>query len=134
MAASFIGNAVIGQAGGPTAVINQSLYGVIQETHKSEHIDQLLGARHGVRGIINEQFLDLRRQPTQMLDLVAQTPGASLGSIIKTTVYLADLDDFAKVNAIYAEFFDSDPPARATVEVSRLPAGAQVRSTPWPGA
>jgi ATP-dependent phosphofructokinase / diphosphate-dependent phosphofructokinase len=76
----FQGNAVVGQAGGPTAVINQSLYGVIQEAHKSRHIDQLLGARHGVRGIVQEEFLDLRRQPTQMLDLVAQTPAAALGS------------------------------------------------------
>lgn len=74
------GNAVVGQAGGPTAVINQSLVGIIQEVQKFNHIRQLLGARHGVRGIINEQFYDLKRQPTNMLELVAQTPAAALGA------------------------------------------------------
>ena len=74
------GNAVVGQAGGPTAVINQSLVGVIQEVQKYHHIPRLLGARHGVRGIINEQFYDLNRQPTNMLELVAQTPAAALGA------------------------------------------------------
>jgi 6-phosphofructokinase 1 len=74
------GNAVVGQAGGPTVVINQSLVGVIQEVQKYEHIGQLFGARHGVRGIVNEQFYDLKRQPTNMLELVAQTPAAALGA------------------------------------------------------
>jgi len=74
------GNAVVGQAGGPTAVINQSLVGIIQEVQKFNHIGRLLGARHGVRGIINEQFYDLKRQPTNMLELVAATPAAALGA------------------------------------------------------
>ncbi len=71
---------MVGQAGGPTAVINQSLIGIVQEVQKHDHINRLLGARHGVRGIINEQFFDLRRQPTNMLELVAQTPAAALGA------------------------------------------------------
>lgn len=74
------GNAVVGQAGGPTVVINQSLVGVIEEAQKFPHIHRLLGARHGVRGIINEQFYDLKRQPTAMLELVARTPAAALGA------------------------------------------------------
>jgi len=51
------GNAVVGQSGGPTSVINQSLVGVITEARKHGHIDRLLGARHGVRGIVNDDFL-----------------------------------------------------------------------------
>ncbi len=74
------GNAVVGQGGGPTVVINQSLVGVIQEVQKHVHIKNLYGARHGVRGIINEQFYDLKRQPSNMLELVARTPAAALGS------------------------------------------------------
>jgi len=74
------GNAIVGQAGGPTAVINQSLVGIIEEVQKYPHIGRLLGARHGVRGIIREQFFDLRRQPTNMLELVAKTPAAALGA------------------------------------------------------
>jgi len=74
------GNAVVGQAGGPTVVINQSLVGVIQEVQKYDHIGHLFGARHGVRGIVREDFVDLKRQPSEMLELVARTPGAALGS------------------------------------------------------
>ena len=80
MSHALTGNAVVGQAGGPTAVINQSLVGIIQEIQKYAHIRNLLGARHGVRGIINEQFFDLKRQPSNMLELVAQTPAAALGA------------------------------------------------------
>jgi len=80
MATLGTGNAVVGQAGGPTVVINQSLVGVIQEVQKYRHIRNLYGARHGVHGIINERFYDLLRQPTEMLELVAQTPAAALGS------------------------------------------------------
>lgn len=80
MASMLKGNAVVGQAGGPTVVINESLVGVIQEIQKYGHIEHLLGARHGVRGIINRQFLDLKRQPSQMLDLVGRTPAAALGA------------------------------------------------------
>ena len=47
-------------------------------------------------------------------------------SIVKTTIYLASMDDFQAVNGAYAEFFKESPPARATVEVSRLPIGARV--------
>jgi 6-phosphofructokinase 1 len=61
-------------------VINQSLVGVIEQTEMFPHIRQLLGARHGVRGIVNEQFFDLKRQPKAMLELVAQTPAAALGA------------------------------------------------------
>lgn len=80
MSKPMTGNAVVGQAGGPTVVINQSLVGVIQEVEKYPQIRTLLGARHGVRGIVNEQFYDLKRQPTNMLELVAQTPAAALGA------------------------------------------------------
>src|SRR5579862_9675514 len=74
------GNAVIGQSGGPTSVINQSLVGVIQEAKKASHINDLLGCRHGVRGIINEDFLSLKSAPDDLLERVAQTPAAALGS------------------------------------------------------
>src|SRR5688500_1087616 len=74
------GNAVIGQSGGPTAVINQSLVGVIQEAKKAEHIADVLGARHGVRGVINDDFIPLKRMPDDLLERIALTPAAALGS------------------------------------------------------
>ena len=63
------GNAVVGQSGGPTRVINQSLVGVIEAVAGSDAIDQLLGARHGVRGIVEEKFIDLK-------GLASRTAGA----------------------------------------------------------
>jgi len=74
------GNAVVGQSGGPTGVINQSLVGVINELHKYPNIDKILGAKHGVRGIINEEFISLRGLPGELLERVAQTPSSALGS------------------------------------------------------
>jgi len=74
------GNAVIGQSGGPTSVINQSLVGVALEMRKHGLVDQLLGARHGVRGIINDDFINLNNAPDELLERIAQTPAAALGS------------------------------------------------------
>ena len=52
---------------------------------------------------------------------VLEAAGASLDKVVKVTVYLADMDDFARVNEVYSTFFPSDPPARAAVQVARLP-------------
>jgi ATP-dependent phosphofructokinase / diphosphate-dependent phosphofructokinase len=80
MASASQGNAVIGQSGGPTAVINQSLVGVIKELRKAGHVRQILGARHGVRGIINEDFTNLNDAPDELLERIANTPAAALRS------------------------------------------------------
>ncbi len=74
------GNAVVGQSGGPTAVINQSLIGVIEEVYEQEYINELLGAVHGVEGILNENFINLKQIPRKKLEVVARTPSAALGS------------------------------------------------------
>ncbi len=52
---------------------------------------------------------------------VLEAAGASLENVVKVTVYLADMDDFAKVNEVYSTFFPANPPARAAVQVARLP-------------
>jgi 2-iminobutanoate/2-iminopropanoate deaminase len=57
----------------------------------------------------------------QSLSAILEAAGSSLRKVLKTTVYLKDLADFAKMNEVYARFFGDIPPARATVEVSRLP-------------
>jgi 6-phosphofructokinase 1 len=74
------GNAVVGQSGGPTSVINQSLVGVILAERKCGHIGKLLGARHGVKGIVDEQFIQLNEVPDELLNRIANTPAAALGS------------------------------------------------------
>jgi 6-phosphofructokinase 1 len=74
------GNAIIGQSGGPTAVINQSLVGCIEGLVGSSDITRILGAHHGVRGIVNEDFIELQNIPQDRLDRIAVTPSAGLGS------------------------------------------------------
>jgi len=71
---------LIAQGGGPTAVINQSLVGVVFAAHHSPLIDRVYGARHGVRGILNEDLLDLSGETAANLEAVARTPGSALGS------------------------------------------------------
>ena len=95
------GNAVIGQSGGPTMVINQSLVGVIQEVQKHNHIDRLLGARHGVKGIINNDFLDLKNTPAELAERIALTPSAALGST-------RDKPDHAYCEKIFQSFAKND--------------------------
>jgi 2-iminobutanoate/2-iminopropanoate deaminase len=62
----------------------------------------------------------------QNLEAVLASGGASLRSVVKTTVYLVDLADFPAMNGVYGTFFPEEPPARATVQVAKLPAGALV--------
>ena len=50
--------------------------------------------------------------------------------MVKTTVFLKNMDDFAEMNQVYSEFFQKDPPARSTVEVSRLPKGVRIEVEP----
>jgi 2-iminobutanoate/2-iminopropanoate deaminase len=60
------------------------------------------------------------------LAAILEAAGASLGQVLKTTVYLRDLNDFGKMNEVYARFFSERPPARATVQVARLPRDVSV--------
>jgi len=73
-------NILVAQGGGPTAVINQSLVGVVLEARRFGLIDRIYGARHGVRGIVNEDFVDLTQETSHNLEQVAATPGSALGS------------------------------------------------------
>jgi 2-iminobutanoate/2-iminopropanoate deaminase len=66
------------------------------------------------------------RQVLANLTGVLAAAGAGLGDVVKTTIFLTDLGDFATVNGVYGEAFGAAPPARATVEVSRLPRDARV--------
>lgn len=66
------------------------------------------------------------RQALKNIGTVLEELGLTPASVLKTTVFVADLNDFARVNAIYAEFFGSDYPARSCVQVARLPMDALV--------
>jgi 6-phosphofructokinase (EC 2.7.1.11) len=72
------GKALVAQGGGPTAVINQSVVGVVLEARKYPWVTHVYGAIHGVRGIVDENFYDLTEATTHNLEQVAQTPSAAL--------------------------------------------------------
>jgi len=74
------GKILVAQGGGPTAVINQSLVGVVREARRFPGVTRVYGALHGVRGIVNEDFLDLTQETDHNLELVAATPSSCLGS------------------------------------------------------
>jgi len=76
--------------------------------------------------IVGETAAEQARQVLQNLQAVLQAAGASLQQVVKTTIFLTDLSQFAAVNAVYAEFFPENLPARSTVQVAALPRGVQV--------
>lgn len=71
---------LLAQGGGPTAVINQSLVGAVLEARKFGRIEKVYGALHGVRGIVDQNLVDLTAETTASLERVAQTPSSALGS------------------------------------------------------
>ncbi len=78
---ALTGKMVIGQSGGPTTVINQSLVGAVLAARKQADITGILGAKHGIAGIMKEDFIDLTTQSDEELEILANTPAAGLGSV-----------------------------------------------------
>jgi 2-iminobutanoate/2-iminopropanoate deaminase len=66
------------------------------------------------------------RQALKNLQVILEAGGCSFQNVVKSTVFLHDINDFARVNAIYAEFFDENPPARSAVQVAALPRNGAV--------
>ena len=76
-------NMVIAQSGGPSMVINESLVGAVLEARKSAKIGRILGARHGILGILGNDYIDLRKPSVRKLQAIAETPSSALGSCRK---------------------------------------------------
>jgi ATP-dependent phosphofructokinase / diphosphate-dependent phosphofructokinase len=116
VAVKLAGNACIGQSGGPTVVINQSLVGVIEEARKHKEIKKLLGAHHGTKGIMKEDFIDLFKIPVKRLETLASTPAAALGSVRhkpKEEEFGIMLDVFKKKNIRYYFYVGGDDSAKS---------------------
>jgi len=80
MASAPKANAVVGQSGGPTGVINASLVGVIEEAHKHPEIENLYGAIHAVAGIVKDEFIDLKKLSAETREIVAASPSSAIGT------------------------------------------------------
>ena len=96
-----LGNAVIGQSGGPTAVINQSLVGAVEALQASGRVDRILGAHHAVSGIIQDDYIDLTHAKADFLERIAATPSSALGSS-------RDKPDAAYCKKIFESFTKQD--------------------------
>ncbi len=75
-----------------------------------------------IKGNIKEQT----KQVLENLKNILQAGGSSLPNVLRTTIFLSDMDDYAMVNETYAQYFESSPPARSTVQVSRLPKNVHI--------
>jgi 2-iminobutanoate/2-iminopropanoate deaminase len=75
---------------------------------------------------VSEDVAEQTRQVLKNLSAVLEAAETNLNNVVKTTVFLADMNDFAAMNEIYAEFFSENKPARATVQAARLPRDARV--------
>lgn len=76
--------------------------------------------------VIAGSIEDQAHQVMKNIRAICETAGATLASIVKTTVFVTDLAQFQAVNAVYAQYFENDPPARSTVQVAALPLGVGV--------
>ena len=84
------------------------------------------GVIPGTRTIVEGGVREQTRQVMQNLKGIVEAAGSSMDKVVKTTVFLTDISDFAAMNEVYASFFGDNPPARTTVQVSKLPMGIVV--------
>jgi 2-iminobutanoate/2-iminopropanoate deaminase len=75
---------------------------------------------------VSDQIAEQTEQVLKNLSAVLEAAGSNLNNVVKTTVFLSDMNDFAAMNKVYAEFFNENKPARATVQAARLPRDARV--------
>ena len=98
-----MGSLLVGQSGGPTAVINSTICGVFKEALKHQEITHLYGAIHGIDGVINERFIEIKDESN--LDLWQTTPGAILGSVrLRLKKYPEDLELYEKILSVFKKY------------------------------
>jgi len=110
---------LVAQGGGPTAVINQSLAGVVLEARRFPNVTRVYGAHHGVRGIVNEDLLDLTQETSHNLERVAGTPSSALGSTRDKpdAKYCHDIFQVLRAHEIGALFYIGGNDSSDTVRI-----------------
>jgi 6-phosphofructokinase 1 len=115
----LVGKVLVAQAGGPTAVINQSLVGAVLESRKFSQITKIYGAIKGVEGIVNESFIDLTKETTNNLEKVAKTPSSALLStrVKPDEAYCKEMFDVMKAHDIRYFFYIGGNDSSDTVRI-----------------
>jgi len=122
------GNLLVGQSGGPTSVINASLYGVIDEARNYSEIDTVIGMLHGIEGALKEDFINLSAQSRETLEGMRLTPGAAIGGC-RFRINNTDAEDadnkklfsiFKKYNIRYLVYMGGNDSMDTTDKISRL--------------
>ncbi len=119
------GNLLVGQSGGPTAVINGSLVGVIHEALQQEKIGEIYGMLHGIAGVLREEFIDLRLESPQTLEMLRNTPASALGTVrykVKDADYERLLTVFETYDIRYFFYIGGNDSADTTHKVGQLAA------------
>lgn len=122
-----VGNLIVGQSGGPTVAINSSLSGVIQEAMAQSVVGEVYGMYRGIRGLLQEQLIDLRRQPAGVVDGLRHTPGAALGTVrykVTEADYDRILDVLKKHNIRYLHYIGGNDSSDTSWQLARLAASA----------
>ena len=119
------GNLLVGQSGGPTAVINNSLAGVIQEAMEHEAIGGIYGMVHAIKGLLDEELVDLRQESPRTLELLRSTPASALGTVrykVTDADYERILDLLIKYDIRYFFYIGGNDSMDTTHKVAKLAA------------
>ena len=124
MAEELIGNVLVAQSGGPTAVINASLAGVISEALNHECIEEIYGGFNGIQGILQEEFIDLAEESQQAIRGLGYTPAAALGTcrfkLKKESDYQRILEVFQAHNIRYFFYIGGNDSQDSTAKISEF--------------
>ncbi|MCD6334913.1 MAG: 6-phosphofructokinase [Candidatus Latescibacterota bacterium] len=123
MATALKGNIAVGQSGGPTAVINSSLAGVIEEARKHSEITGVYGMWHGIQGFLKEELIDLYAQPAEIVQGLKRTPSAALGSCrykLKDGDYERILNLFKQYNIRYFHYIGGNDSQDTSNRISKM--------------
>jgi 6-phosphofructokinase 1 len=105
MAKKLVGAALLGQSGGPTSVINASAAGVFLEALKHEEITEVYGAAHGIKGILDENFYDIKKEDVKELERLKYTPSSAIGSVrYKLADYKKDPTDYNRLLEVFKKY------------------------------
>ncbi len=99
---------------------------VVIEEHNLIFVSGQIGMNPQTKEIVKGGTTEETRQVLENLKNVLEACGSGLEKVVKTTVFMKDLDDFGLMNEAYSSFFKENPPARSTVEVEGLPKGAKI--------